>query len=779
MLVGVIFVIMGIASLTFANAGEISQAQAMTDQLISRNNFLQVLSSIAYVILWPLIALAGLLMDNQLIYGSFMHLDTSLWNIRQIVRTFANYTLGFLFLIGILMYNLSPDGKIWFLGVIKGIDKPQDLIRKTLFASVLIQASWFILMVAVDLSTILTYTVGAIPTSIVWSSDSAGIEDSRILGMNTFLNLWDEGIQKDKTTDEAIVTYWNTKKGNTEKYIAPCWTTEVGSAQDGQSFVIGRKFDAISGATMLPGYCVHYGSLISFAEFTQKEASNQSFYQKMQSFESAVKWSSEAERKALTDAWMIYPLTLWKITAWHNMAKGAVFVWSNIYESHPNSDCKVFWPVSPKKIPWAREGEQYSCLYNETDLSISNIINKGKSMTGPFTALYSNMLNFSNLTAGNLGVWQNFIVALINAWFAILLVLPMVALVVVLFARIGILRLAIALSPFIVLIRVFAKLFPSDLLPKYIAVDELIKLLVAPVLISFAVSLSLVFMTALKSTIWAQATIENEQARTAIKEISGMGIDGSWNVSVLGFVKIKFDNALINFSWFLTMILGLGITWFLLFWAIKQTAIGKSIGTTLQNLWKKTLGTLPIIPIGGKGVGFNAAMKAPEQILGTAVNKLETDQSETVAALFDKGKREEREFNKNVQEFFDSQKGSAKQYFNVNYANVDESLDTFSKLETERQTHFQNTAWSLDKMKEFANGLWNAQVKKAEATTWDPEVTWTDANTAKIALEQILGNTNIKDTWSISQRENKGIKIGNKTYIIKTEDSNYTLQLKS
>ena len=72
--------------------------------------------------------------------------------------------------------------------MLKGIDKPQDLIKKTLIASILIQASWFILMAAVDLSTILTYTVGAIPTTLVGNSDMTGM-DSRILGMNTFLNL--------------------------------------------------------------------------------------------------------------------------------------------------------------------------------------------------------------------------------------------------------------------------------------------------------------------------------------------------------------------------------------------------------------------------------------------------------------------------------------------------------------------------------------------------------------------------------------------------------------
>jgi hypothetical protein len=39
------------------------------------------------------------------------------------------------------------------------VDSPTTLIKKTLVASVLVQMSWFIVMVAVDLSTILTYSI--------------------------------------------------------------------------------------------------------------------------------------------------------------------------------------------------------------------------------------------------------------------------------------------------------------------------------------------------------------------------------------------------------------------------------------------------------------------------------------------------------------------------------------------------------------------------------------------------------------------------------------------
>ena len=751
-------------------AGGNTEAQIMTEQLVSWNNFLQVLSSIAYVILRPLIALAGLLMDNQLIYGSFMHLDTALWKIWQIVRTFANYALGLIFLIWILIYNLSPERKIW--SVLKGIDKPQDLIKKTLIASILIQASWFILMAAVDLSTILTYTVGAIPTTLVGNTDMTGM-DSRILGMNTFLNLWDEGLQKDKTSDEAIVTYWNTKQWKSEKYIAPCRTVEVGSGKEGQSFIIGRKFSTLiwwnekTPLQMEKWYCVYYGSLISFSELNLGK--EESFSQKMQTFESDVKKSSEAERNALVKAGMIYPITPWKIKAeWSNIW-GNTTIWKTNYTSSSNG-CNVFWVVSPKKD---KEGK-FQCLYNNTELSISNIISKAKAMTGPFTSLYTSMLNFSSLGTSNLGIWQNFIVALINAIFAVLLLLPLVALVAVLFARVGILRLAIALSPFIVLIRIFDKLFPKDILPKYIALDELIKLLVAPVLISFAVSLSLIFMTALKSSLWNTTVgLDQENGNTnskkIVREISGMDIDDNGNLSFLGFIKIKFDNALINFSWFLTMIFGIWVTRFLLFWAIKQTKIGESIGLSLQKFWENTLWTLPIIPIGEKWVGFNAVKTLandPDKLTWDLIKKMEVDQANRVSALFDKDKREELQAKNLTSTFFNTPESSPIEHFNIDTNNLAGELSTFERVDTDRKAHFSNTSWSLQKMQDWANRIRKDQLNKAENAQWDPENPQTDAGKAKEALNNILSNSSIQEIKTINNWKLKDIKIGTSTYTI-------------
>jgi hypothetical protein len=43
--------------------------------------------------------LAGKLMSNSFVYGSFMNLDIFLWQVWNIMKNFANYMIGALFLV--------------------------------------------------------------------------------------------------------------------------------------------------------------------------------------------------------------------------------------------------------------------------------------------------------------------------------------------------------------------------------------------------------------------------------------------------------------------------------------------------------------------------------------------------------------------------------------------------------------------------------------------------------------------------------------------------------
>lgn len=115
--------------------------------------------------------LAGKLMSNEFIYGSFIHLDAALFKIRNAMKNIANFILGFLFLFGILK---SMFGKDAF--------ELKKTLPRFLLAGVLIQMSRFVMGAFVDLANIATAAVGAFPAQFLESS-----EDN--LSKNKFMEL--------------------------------------------------------------------------------------------------------------------------------------------------------------------------------------------------------------------------------------------------------------------------------------------------------------------------------------------------------------------------------------------------------------------------------------------------------------------------------------------------------------------------------------------------------------------------------------------------------------
>ena len=67
-------------------------------------DILETILKVIYIFLWPFLALAGLALDNGLVYGSYFQLDSALFTFRNIIKNFANFALGFLFLRSILKY---------------------------------------------------------------------------------------------------------------------------------------------------------------------------------------------------------------------------------------------------------------------------------------------------------------------------------------------------------------------------------------------------------------------------------------------------------------------------------------------------------------------------------------------------------------------------------------------------------------------------------------------------------------------------------------------------
>lgn len=114
---------------------------------------------------WVIIAnLAGKLMTNDIVYGGFLHLDTTLWTFWNAMKNFANFLLGLLVLYSVLRYLLSSVKVSQKL-------KPLDIIKKTLIGGILIQMSWFLAWIVLDVSTVCTIAISSFPAQFLASSD--------------------------------------------------------------------------------------------------------------------------------------------------------------------------------------------------------------------------------------------------------------------------------------------------------------------------------------------------------------------------------------------------------------------------------------------------------------------------------------------------------------------------------------------------------------------------------------------------------------------------------
>ena len=145
----------------------VSQTYASNELLDKTVDYMRIIMALLSRVWIVLANLAGALMTNNILYWTFLHLDASLWTLRNIMKNFANFALWFFVLFAIVRNIVSgPFGKD------TGDRKPIKIIQKTLIAGVLIQASWFLMWAVVDVSTIITSAIWTFPSQfIAWNSE--------------------------------------------------------------------------------------------------------------------------------------------------------------------------------------------------------------------------------------------------------------------------------------------------------------------------------------------------------------------------------------------------------------------------------------------------------------------------------------------------------------------------------------------------------------------------------------------------------------------------------
>jgi len=175
--------------------------ESMTDFAF---NILWSILNLLYLITLPILIIAGKAMDNSMIYGEFLNLDKPLYMLRNLSRTFANFAIGWVILRKVVQYifNFNDNKSPAFL---------KDLMIKSVGMVLAINFSWFAIGALVDLSTIATYSLGAMPLSIL---KETGNKDMPILEVASYLDYKSKDDAKDQWELIKIPGYTYYKRGN-------------------------------------------------------------------------------------------------------------------------------------------------------------------------------------------------------------------------------------------------------------------------------------------------------------------------------------------------------------------------------------------------------------------------------------------------------------------------------------------------------------------------------------------------------------------------------------
>lgn len=540
---------------------------------------------VAYIILWPLIMLSGLALDNTMVYGEIFHMDAPLRQFWNLCKNFANFGLWFMILYEIIKSVLT----------FTGASKPMKTIQKAVIAGIFIQMSWFLVAALIDISTIATYAVGGMPMSIL--KTDTNIIQTKIMQPDVTMNLNSEKIMESK---DFIISYQVKKSDGTTILLPQC---DV-KPHNKQSYIVGRKYgdEKFRNQKNLDpaldegiNACVYLGEVHFFYEFPD-----------------LVPLTGQAYKTALTSILN---------TDQRNVREACGYVIKLGNGSPTTTKCsqdavtiqstdkdlqKRFNEMKETKVA---TGAGKNRFQNSAATSIDQIIGKSKWFVGPLATIYTSMMDFANLTdtsnangSERKGVGELIIRTAVAAG----LLFPLLALTVVLIIRIGFLRCIIAASPLIILIKVFELWGKIGDIGKKIDITNILQAIFAPVITVFALSMGLIFMTALQST-YKTGGLQTGLSAMGITQTIGTEWDTYDTMNIFGIV-LRYPKSMNTyagatgdwFSWMIICFSGIGIMRFILFAAIKASGTIGEIWDKIKDFWVNAITTAPI-PIPGLG----------------------------------------------------------------------------------------------------------------------------------------------------------------------------------
>jgi len=248
----------GIQNEVFADSKKESADQkGEFEKLVTEKvNLMDFFKKTVYVFLYPIMFLAGKLVDNSLVYWTMFNFDTVLWNLWNVMRNLANFGLGFIFIYYIFKYLITQDKK----------KDPKRLIKRSLIAWILIQASWFLMAALIDLSTIMIYWIWGLPVSILSSTEDLNKKYNGYV-MKNIISVDANDISNMNFYLTNILTW-----AGTQIYISECDTFSVkdnGGMKGSQEYILAPKmiyyqdlsWNFINTEDL---YCDYYGSVYKF-----------------------------------------------------------------------------------------------------------------------------------------------------------------------------------------------------------------------------------------------------------------------------------------------------------------------------------------------------------------------------------------------------------------------------------------------------------------------------------------------------------------------------------
>ncbi len=506
--------------------------------------FFEMILKVLYLILRPLLAIAGASLDNTLVYGTIFYLDKALWEFWQMIRTFANFWLGFIFIASIFVSFVGGWGE-----KLKKIDV-KTIIKKLFLAGILINMSRFIVAALLDLSTIMVFNLGVLPLHVIRQDvkDEQWLGKARYLTTHSFYNQ-DSSRNKDRDQVEHSVVYScpgpDAQSNAPKTYYLPCWIEEWKFAPKG----------------------------------AQDENNTWDRYQ--QQYADA--------REGIWD---------WEV--WENIDENFCVRW---YDLITNKFGEEFKPEDMKAL---REEWLVQLKANECS-TLDTLIEKAQGMTWPMYTLYGTILHMGEvgLTINNKTVVEAWLEFLMRVIVALALFLPLVALAVVLVMRAVILRLVIAFSPLLALVYVFGFKVGGDKAELKSVLWLIFLPVFAVFAVSISILfLSLIWRIELIDD--TDTCKEDAFSRLSGAELSCPNKDNSqrcyklFNITDICFTESQrttWSNIINTLTWLTVNFFGIALMRTIIFFVLKSNKITGSIAGKIESFGKWLASSASIIPL--------------------------------------------------------------------------------------------------------------------------------------------------------------------------------------